>query len=84
MTEESMTKYGISKPENRVGRPAMDHPISVSRLGLGPSPVMEVEGHPQNPNTEWKRATSFKMGIRPLHQYLYKCLANIHSMLTVL
>ena len=61
----------------------MYHPISVSRLGLGQSLVMEMKGHPQNSNTEWKR-TAFKMGITPLHQHLYKYLANLHSTLTVL
>ena len=63
----------------------MYHPISVSRLGLGQSlvMVMEMKGHPQNSNTEWKR-TAFKMGITPLHQHLYKYLANLHSTLTVL
>ena len=62
----------------------MYHPISVSTLGLGQSLVMEMKGHPQNSNTEWKRTTAFKMGITPLHQHLYKYLANIHSVLTVL
>ena len=62
----------------------MYHPISVSTLGLGESLVMEVEGHPQNSNTEWKGTTAFKVGIRPLRQHLYKYLASIHSMLTVL
>ena len=31
-----------------------------------------------------RRATSFKMGFKPLHLYLYIYLANIHSVLTTL